>query len=169
VLERRLETERLRARGFAADAGVEWKDPTVWTDENGDEHPVRGPKIRVVLERVLIVDDRDPSLKGAGEIDLEVLVRTEDNGGIEQRTRLPAKGHSNLGAGERLKIDEQIFVGFVKDDLGIYPDDNLGSYTRTSRARRRRGSGVINLATSRSTRRTSATGKSPTGSSAPDV
>jgi hypothetical protein len=141
VLERRLQTERLRARGFAADAGVEWDDPTVWTDENGDEHPVRGPKIRVVLESVLIVDDRDPSLKGEGEIDLDVLVRTEDNGGIEQRTRLPAHGHFKLGAGERLELGEPIFEGFVEDDLGIRinamerdkldPDDNLGSYTRT--------------------------------------
>ena len=49
VLERRLQTERVVARGFAADAGGDWEDPTVWTDANGDEHPVRGPKIRVVL------------------------------------------------------------------------------------------------------------------------
>ena len=87
------------------------------------------------------VDDRDPSLKGAGEVDLEVLVRTEDNGGIEQRTRLPAGGHFELGRGERLEIGEEIWVGFVEDDLGIRinamerdtfdPDDNLGSYTRT--------------------------------------
>jgi hypothetical protein len=141
VLERRLQTERLRARGFAADAGVEWEDPTVWTDENGEEHPVRGAQIRVVLESVVIVDDRDPSLKGAAEIDFDVLVRTEDNGGIEQRTRVPATGHFELGTGERLEIDEQVFVGFVDDDLGIRinamerdtfdPDDNLGSYTRT--------------------------------------
>ena len=70
-----------------------------------------------------------------------MLVRTEDNGGIEQRTRLPAGGHFELGRGERLEIGEEIFVGFVEDDLGIRinamerdtfdPDDNLGSYTRT--------------------------------------
>jgi hypothetical protein len=141
VLEHRLRTERFRARGLAADAGIDWEDPTVWTDENGVEHPVRGAKIRVVLEQVLIVDDRDPSLKGAGEIDLEVLVRTRDNGGAEQRTRLPADGHFVLSSGELLEIGKTIFEGTVEDDLGIRinamerdtfdPDDNLGSYTRT--------------------------------------
>jgi hypothetical protein len=141
VLERRLRTERFRARGLAVDAGVDWEDPTVWTDENGVEQPVRGAKIRVVLEELLVVDDRDPSLKGAGEIDLDVLVRSENNGGSERRTRLPADGHFALASQERLEIEETVFEGFVEDDLGIRinamerdtfdPDDNLGSYTRT--------------------------------------
>jgi hypothetical protein len=141
VLEQRLETERLRARGLAEDAGVEWIDPTVWTDENGVEHPVRGRKIRVVLERVFVVDDSDPIFKGAGEIDFDVLVRTEDNGGREERTRLPAKGHYEIASGEYLEIGETVFEGFADDDLAVGiramerdtfdHDDNLGSYVRT--------------------------------------
>jgi hypothetical protein len=141
VLERRLRTERLRARGLAEDAGVEWVDPTVWTDENGVEHPVSGRRIRVVLERILVVDDSDPKLKGAGEIDFDVLVRTDDNGGREEHTRLPAHGHFTIGSGESLEIGEAIFEGFVEDDLAVGiramerdtfdPDDNLGSYVRT--------------------------------------
>jgi hypothetical protein len=141
VLERRLRTERSRARELAADAGVEWDDPTVWTDDDEVEHPVTGTRIRVVLEEVLIIDDRDPFWKKAGEIDFHVLVRTEDNGGLEQRTRLPAHGHFKLRSGERLAVGETVFEGFAVDDLGIRidamerdtfdPDDNLGSYTRT--------------------------------------
>ena len=141
VLERRLRTERSRARELAADGGVEWADPTVWTDDAGVEHPVTGTKIRVVLEEVLILDDRDPFWKKAGEIDFNVLVRTADNGGREQRTRLPGHGHFKLRSGERLAIGETVFEGFVVDDLGIRidameqdtfdPDDSLGSYTRT--------------------------------------
>lgn len=141
VLEHRLRTERLRARGLAEDAGVEWVDPTVWTDENGVEHDVRGRKIRVVLERILVVDDSDPKFKGAGEIDFDVLVRTEDNGGREERTRLPAHGHFKIASGEYVEIGESIFEGFVEDDLAVGiramerdtfdPDDNLGSYART--------------------------------------
>lgn len=141
VLERRLETERLRARGLAEDAGVEWVDPTVWTDENGVEHPVRGRRIRVVLERIDVVDDSDPKLKGKGELDFEVLVRTDDNGGREERTRLPARGHFSIASGETLEIGEPVFEGFVEDDLAVRilamerdtfdHDDNLGSYVRT--------------------------------------
>lgn len=141
VLERRLGTERLRARGLAEDAGVEWVDPTVWTDENGVEHPVRGRRIRIVLERILIVDDNDPKLKGKGELDFEVLVRTEDNGGREERTRLPAQGHYSIASGELLEVGETVFEGFVEDDLAVLVlamerdtfdhDDNLGSYVRT--------------------------------------
>jgi hypothetical protein len=141
ILEQRLRTERRRARGIAADAGVEWKDPTVWTDKNGHEHPIRGTNIRVVLEKIRILDDRDPWLKGAGEIDFAVHVRTSDNGGQEQRTRLPAHGHFEIASSASLAINETVFEGFVVDDLGIRidamerdtldPDDNLGSYTRT--------------------------------------
>ena len=128
-------------RGFAADAGGDWEDPTVWTDANGDEHPVRGPKIRVVLESVLIVDDRDPSLKGAARSTSRCSsVRRTTAASSSARVCRPG-GHFELGRGERLEIGEEIFVGFVEDDLGIRinamerdtfdPDDNLGSYTRT--------------------------------------
>jgi len=141
VLEHRLRTDRLRARGLAEDAGMGWDDPTVWTDEDGHEHPVVGSKIRVVLERIRILDDRDPWPKGAGEVELSAIVRTESNGGFEQRTRLPANGAFKLSSGDELELEATIFEGFAEDDLGIRidaverdthdPDDNLGSYTRT--------------------------------------
>lgn len=141
VLERRLRTERLRARDLAAAAEVDWKDPTVWIDDDGVEHPVIGTRIRVILEEVLIVDEREPFWKQAGEIEFHVFVRTESNGGLEQRTRLPNRGHLRLRSGERLAVGETVFEGFVVDDLGVRidamerdtfdPDDNLGSYTRT--------------------------------------
>ena len=140
ILLRRLETERARARALAAEAGEEWRDPTVWTDEAGEEHPVEGRKIRAVLERIHILDDRDPWLKGAGEIDFDVTVRTENNGGAEQHTRLPHEGHYRISSGQSLMVDRPIFEGFAKDHLAVRiaamerdlfdPDDNLGVYTR---------------------------------------
>lgn len=141
VLARRLSTERRRAAALSARAGVPWRDPTMWTDTNGAEHPVEGMKIRVVLEQIEIVDDQDPWLKGAGEIDLRAIVRTRDNGGREQATRLPrGSGHYKIRSGSRLRIDQVLFEGYVKDTLTVRvdaierdtfdADDHLGAYTR---------------------------------------
>jgi len=140
MLERRVQTERRRAAALSARAGIPWNDPTVWTDSAGTEHPVTGMKIRVVLEKILIVDDQDPWWKGKGEIDFDVRVRTTDNGGVEKRTRIPNQGHYKIKSGQTVVINRVVFDGFVEKNLAVRidamerdtfdPDDNLGSYTR---------------------------------------
>jgi len=94
VLERRVETIRARARALAESAGLPWEDPTVWIDPNdpGRPRPLAGPKLRVVLEKIQILEDRDPWLKGRGEIHFACRVFTSDNGGNERQTRLPQTG-----------------------------------------------------------------------------
>jgi hypothetical protein len=140
VLARRLETERRRAAALSARAGVPWDDPTQWTGPDGTVHPVTGMKIRVVIEKIQIVDDQDPWWKGAGEIDFSVRVRTENNGGVERTTRLPENGHYRLRSGESITLNRLVFEGFAVDHLAIRidamerdkfsPDDSLGAYTR---------------------------------------
>jgi hypothetical protein len=139
ILAQRLRTERRRARALADRLGIAWQDPTVWTNAQGAPQPIRGMKIRVVLEQIQILDDRDPWLKGAGEIDFDILVRTENNGGVEQRTRLPHQGHYHIASGQIVPINQEVFAGFAEDNLALRinamerddPDDNLGSYVRT--------------------------------------
>lgn len=139
ILERRLETERRRAAALSTRAGVPWNDPTVWTDPDGHTHPITGMKLRVFLEKILIVDDSDPWLLGKGEFDFTVRVRSNDNGGVEQATRLPAKGHYKVGSGQMININRVVFEGFADQHLAIriqalerdlLHDDNLGVYNR---------------------------------------
>ncbi|HEX6077752.1 MAG TPA: hypothetical protein VFZ32_21145 [Micromonosporaceae bacterium] len=143
VLERRVDTERRRAIGLAAELGLPWTDPTTWTDPDGNAHPVLGERVRIVLEEITILDDRDPWLKGAGEIDLDVLVYSADNGGQQRHLRLPEHGHLPASSGGTLPLEIEIFDGIVHDHLALRigvmerdtldPDDNLGVYTRIFR------------------------------------
>ena len=140
ILARRLETERRRAAALSERAGVPWNDPTTWTAPDGSTHPVTGLKLRVVLERVRIIDESEPWWKGRGEIDFMVRVRTNDNGGQETRTRLPGHGHYKLRPGQVIEIDRVVFEGFVEAHLALRihaverdtfdPDDNLGACMR---------------------------------------
>jgi hypothetical protein len=143
ILERRLRTERLRGKGLAAAAGVPFRDPTVWTDPKGNEHPITGMKVRVVLEKIVVLDASDRFWRHAGELDLHVHVRTNDNGGVDQKMRLPRHGEFKVRNGEVLKIDEIVFEAFASDHLAISvraterdcrtPDDDLGRYVRVFR------------------------------------
>lgn len=140
VLERRLRTERRRAADLSARAGVSWTDPTVWTDPHGHAHPVEGAKIRVVLEQIDVHRIDAHWWRRGAEIDFIVRVRSEDNGGVERRTRLPRHGHYCVGSGDSLRLDEVVFEGFVARHLAIAigamehhllePDETLGRYVR---------------------------------------
>jgi hypothetical protein len=140
ILARRLETERRRAIALSSRAGVPWTDPTVWTTPDGGVAPVTGLKLRVVLERVRIVDESEPWWKGRGEIEFEVRARSNDNGSIEQTTRLPGSGHYKAKAGDTIVLNRVVFEGFADKHLALRisaverdtfdPDDNLGACTR---------------------------------------
>jgi len=145
ILEHRVETARARARALAERAGIAWNDPTQWTDPNDPtkSYPFEGSKIRVILEKIQILDASEPWFKGKGEIRFNARVRTSNNGGIEQRTVLPEKGVYSVSdkAGQNMiTINQALFHGFVSDNLSIEivgieldtfdPDDDLGKYTR---------------------------------------
>lgn len=145
VLARRVETIRARAQALAEAAGIAWEDPTVWTDlaDPATPHPLAGRRIRVVLEQMQILDDRDPWLKGKGEFRFRARVTSANNGGLDETTLLPTQGHLHVSdrPGENIiALEQEIFRGYVADDLRIEvtgveldtfdPDDLVGKYTR---------------------------------------
>lgn len=145
ILTRRLALERRRARALHDYVGRPWVDPTQWTDAHGNTHPVLGPKLRVVLEAITIRDDSDPFLKCNGEFELRARVGSSDNGGVDQRTRIPRHGVLKIGTGETRQLNQVIFEGFVSSTLAVRldvtekdtldPDDYLGRYVRTFRGK----------------------------------
>jgi hypothetical protein len=137
ILERQVAFVRERARGLLelADVpGLEWVDPT---------QQQKGQRLRVVLERVQILDDLDPFIKGAGEFRFRARVHTRDNGGLSSELRLPQHGHysiSDTPGHNTVHLGVVLFEGFVEDHLAIElagieidtfdPDDKLCPYRR---------------------------------------
>jgi FtsP/CotA-like multicopper oxidase with cupredoxin domain len=98
-------------------------------------------EIRVVLETIEVIDDRD--FLGRGEVWFEARVRTSFGGGTEVSTRLPQTGHfhvSDKPGKNVIELDTEIFAGQAVGDLAIQVrggeedwltrDDPLGNYTR---------------------------------------
>ena len=134
VLQRQVDFFRERARGLAELADEPWEDPTT------TQH---GQKLRLVLERIQILDDHDPFLKLAGEFRFVARVSSTSNGGLSQETKFPPKGHytiSDKPAHNTVHLDLPVFEGFVQDDLAVEitgiemdtfdPDDKLCPYRR---------------------------------------
>jgi hypothetical protein len=120
ILVRRVDTIRARAKALAGKAGVPWQDPTTWTDPHGHPHPVVGPKLRVVLERIEL-EAAHPA-HGHGKARLRTRVRTENNGVVEQTHVLPHHGaypyRSSHGKAV-IDVDQPIFAGHAADNLSI--------------------------------------------------
>lgn len=106
-------------------------------------HPVS--RIRVILEKVRILDDKDPCFKGAGEFRFNACVAFNDDPCRRHFRRLPHDGYYKIsdrpGRNEHL-IDTCLFDGFVAEadrmmvsflpvewDL-FDPDDVLSRYRR---------------------------------------
>ncbi|MBI1765617.1 MAG: hypothetical protein HYR56_29800 [Acidobacteria bacterium] len=137
VLERQVEFLRQRARGFvelANDPNVKWEDPT---------EREQGQKVRLVLERIQILDDHDPFIKGAGEFRFHARVHSRNNGGLLRELRLPGKGHfsiSDAPGHNTIHLNLPLFEDFVEDHLAVEimgieldtfdPDDELCPYRR---------------------------------------
>ena len=98
--------------------------------------------VRVVVERIEVVDDRD--CFGKGEVWFDARVRTSHGAGAESATRLPAVDHFSVSdkPGENtIDLEVEIFRGIVADDLTVQlcggehdwfsRNDPLGVYTRT--------------------------------------
>ena len=113
---------------------VQWTDPTV---------NQRGQKVRVVLEKIQVTDDREPWFKGKGEFQFYAKVSTPDNGGQEQSEKFPLKKHYQLSdkAGQNeIVLNEPLFEGYVEYNLFVQiggveldtfdPDDKLCVYKR---------------------------------------
>jgi hypothetical protein len=137
VLERQVAFMRERARGFVELAnipGVDWVDPTVHQ---------QGQRVRVVLERIQILDDLDPFIKGQGEFRFRGRAHSRNNGGLSTELRFPQRGHysiSDVPGHNTVQFDLVLFEGFVEDHLAVEltgiemdtfdRDDKLCSYRR---------------------------------------
>lgn len=143
ILAQRLRSERERAKALSAYIGRPWTDPTVWSGPDGRPVPIRGPKLRVVLESIQVIDDHDPWIKARGEFQLRARVGTSDNGGAQRTSRLPAHGVIKLGSGESARLNATLFEGYAYSHLAIRldlteedlfdKDDDMGRFMRTFR------------------------------------
>ena len=110
-------------------------------------HPVS--LIRIVLERVQILDDKDPCLKGRGEFVFDSWVTLNNNPNRCRHTRVPERGHikiSDRPGRNVVELDRVLFEGYVgvNDDLEILllpeeqdlisRDDRLVRYRRWFRS-----------------------------------
>ncbi|MCK0191740.1 MULTISPECIES: hypothetical protein [Arenibacter] len=140
IVARQVEFARKRAKDMVALANeenpdmdpLEWKDPTEFK---------KGKKVRVVIEKIQITDDREPFFKGKGEFRFFAKVYTPNNGGILTKNIFPLKGHyhlSDIKGSNEIILNAAIFENWVEDKLRIQiggveldtfdPDDHLLNY-----------------------------------------
>jgi hypothetical protein len=82
----------------------------------------RGRKLRVTLDRVQILDTKEPFFKPFGEIRLRARVSTPDNGGLVHETIAPERGSFRIRApGEEsiVELGVPIFEGYVEEHLVV--------------------------------------------------
>src|SRR5262245_16280400 len=82
----------------------------------------RGRKLRVTLDRVQILDTKEPFFKPFGEIRLRARVSTQNNGGVVRETTAPEQGAFCVrGQGDKsmVELDLPIFEGWVEDHLEV--------------------------------------------------
>ena len=85
-------------------------------------HPVS--LIRIVLEKVQILDDKDPCIKGRGEFVFDGWVALNNQRNRRYRVRVPERGHikiSDRPGRNIVELDRVIFEGYVgvNDDLAL--------------------------------------------------
>lgn len=142
ILQKQVEFARLKAKGMADLARTEHPSDSslVWTDPTENK---KGQPVRVVLEKIRILEDREPFFKGRGEFRFYSKVYSPDNGGRLEKFTFPEKGHFKLGdkSGQNeVIINRVIFDDFVNHSLLIQiggleldtfdPDDRLCTYKR---------------------------------------
>jgi len=102
-------------------------------------------RIRVILEKVQILNDHDPWIKGAGEFHFTACVSFNNDACRRHWFRVPQKGHYHIsdwpGRNEK-ELDVCVFDGYVteKDNMAVSllpieedwldPDDELTLYRR---------------------------------------
>jgi hypothetical protein len=82
----------------------------------------RGRKLRVTLDRVQILDSKEPFFKPFSEVRLRTRVSTLNNGGIVVETTAPRRGAFRVSthAGKNMvDIGQAIFEGWVEDHLEV--------------------------------------------------
>ena len=82
----------------------------------------RGRKLRVTLDRVQILETKEPFFKPFGEVRLRARVSTRNNGGVVVETTAPERGAYRVSThpGRNvLELGVQIFEDYVEDHLDV--------------------------------------------------
>ena len=109
-----------------------------------EEIPVTGKHVKVVLDKIRIMDDHDSCIKGKGELTFTSVIVPDNDDSRKQVTRLPAKGvyHVSDKPGENeIRLEVTLFDGIVTNrflsisisgkEIDIFdPDDELNRYHR---------------------------------------
>ena len=142
IVARQVEFTRARAAGLVELTNEDnpGQDPIVWTDPTEVQN---GKKLRVVLEKIQIADDREPFFKGKGEFRFFAKVWTPDNGGILTERVFPENGYfklSDLPGSNEVVLNAVVFDDWVESKLAIQiggveldtfdPDDRLLPFKR---------------------------------------
>ena len=142
IVARQVGFARARAKGMIDLANEEHPelDPIEWIDPTETQ---LGRKVRVVLEKIRVTDDREPFFKGRGEFRFLTTVWTPDNGEQRVDTVLPTNGAHSLGdrpGTNEVALDAVVFEGWVESTMGVRvggveldtfdPDDQLVPFKR---------------------------------------
>lgn len=117
ILVKQVEYFRARAQGMAEEAADEC---TPGPDDDKDNDKRR--RIRVILERIKVLDVKGPLVHGSGEVSLTARVTSTNTGGIGAITRLPEIGTYPVlerAEGHVIDINREIFRGNVANNLTI--------------------------------------------------
>lgn len=119
------------------------RDPIVWTDPTEVQ---KGKKVRVILEKIQIEDDREPFFKGKGEFRFLTRVWTPDNDGLLTERVFPDRGHFTLSdrpGSNEVVLHVLLFEGWAESTLALQiggveldtfdPDDRLTSFKQVFR------------------------------------
>lgn len=102
-------------------------------------------KVRVMLEKVQVLDDKDPCLKGKGELTFATSVAPNGSPARTTRTQIPDSGNLELSSGDTVEINKVIFEGQVEEGAELVvsmtgteldwpscldPNDELARYIR---------------------------------------
>lgn len=75
--------------------------------------------VRVTLERLQVLDDKDPCWAGAGELVFDSVVAPNGNPARAVRTRLPPDGVIRAESGKVVFIAKPIYEGWVEEDARL--------------------------------------------------
>jgi len=114
ILVRQVEYFRGRVRGLTAEAADKCA-------ERPDDGEHAGVRLRVLLDRIRVLDPYGPLVHGSRQVSLIARVTSEDAGGIGATTPLPATGTYPMPGphGDTIRIGRELFRGTVVDDLTI--------------------------------------------------
>ncbi len=82
-----------------------------------DQHAAR--RVKVTLDKIQVLDDKDPCFMGKGELEFDAIVAPNSNPHRAVRTRIPRVGTLELASGSAKEVHQVIFEGLVEQDATL--------------------------------------------------